>query len=83
MKKLRNASLDITYDCNFRCLHCYNSSGEHYNKRVELSDEELLRVGKEIAALEPDTLCLCGGETLLRKEMIYEICKSVKKIKKE
>ena len=28
-ERLKVVSLDITYKCNFRCRHCYNSSGEH------------------------------------------------------
>ena len=22
-------AIDLTYKCTFRCLHCFNSSGEH------------------------------------------------------
>ena len=39
-ERLKVVSLDITYKCNFRCRHCYNSSGEHNFNNKELSDIE-------------------------------------------
>lgn len=78
MKRLRTAALDLTYDCNFRCLHCFNSSGEHMGIREELHDHEKISVAEQLAALLPGTLCLCGGETMLKKDLIYEICKKIK-----
>ena len=33
-------SIDITYNCNFRCRHCFNRSGEHCFGERELTDEE-------------------------------------------
>ena len=35
-------AIDITNNCNLRCLHCYNSSGENDVLKQELSDEEIL-----------------------------------------
>ena len=35
-ERLKVVSLDITYKCNFRCRHCYNSSGEHNFNNKEL-----------------------------------------------
>ncbi len=42
---IRSASIDITNNCNFRCRHCFNFSGEHNRKNVENIEnyEELLR----------------------------------------
>lgn len=68
-------SLDITYKCNYRCLHCYNSSGEHRVNKEELSDEELLKVIEDIAAFHPKAVCLCGGEPLIRKQAVYSIAR--------
>ena len=31
-------SIDITYNCNFRCRHCFNRSGEHCFGERELTD---------------------------------------------
>lgn len=72
-ERLKVVSLDITYKCNFRCRHCYNSSGEHNFNNKELSDEEMIILAKEIAEYNPDSVCICGGETLLRKELVYEV----------
>lgn len=41
-------SVDITYDCNFRCLHCYNSSGEHNeDAKKQLSNDELFQLAED------------------------------------
>lgn len=75
---IRSAAVDITNKCNFRCLHCYNKSGEHINRESEMNDNEILKVMNEIIELQPDSICLCGGEPLLRVNLIYKICKLVK-----
>lgn len=59
--------LDVTSACNFRCLHCYNSSGVKNND--DLTNEELVDVAKQIAALHPESVCLCGGEPMLRQNL--------------
>jgi len=73
MKMIKSASIDITYDCNFRCLHCFNSSGEQGIKREYMTDEEIINTAETIIDMEPESLCLCGGETMLRKEVIYKV----------
>lgn len=37
-------ALDITNKCNYRCLHCYNASGENCVVDNELTDEEVLEL---------------------------------------
>ncbi|MCI1654153.1 MAG: radical SAM protein [Lachnospiraceae bacterium] len=65
-------SLDITNRCNLRCLHCYNSSGENCVMNNELSDKEVRKFVDSLLPMKLLNLCFCGGETLLRKELIYE-----------
>lgn len=65
-------SLDLTYKCNYRCLHCYNSSGTH-DYGIELSDEEVFDVIKEYISLRPRSFCICGGEPMMRKELLFKI----------
>jgi len=67
--------LDITTACNFKCLHCYNNSGK--KDTDEMTDEEITDVVKQIADMHPESVCLCGGETMLRSN-IYELIKILK-----
>ena len=73
MKTLKSASIDITYNCNFRCKHCFNSSGEHIRKTPEMSDEIIIGVSRELFDLGIESLCICGGEPMLRSALIYKI----------
>ena len=68
-------ALDITNKCNLRCLHCYNASGENRVMEHELSDDEVIKFVKDILPMKLLNFCFCGGETLLRKELI---CKCIK-----
>lgn len=55
-------SLDVTYRCNLRCVHCYNNSGER--ELCELGRDELIGTAWQIVELQPFNLCICGGEPL-------------------
>jgi MoaA/NifB/PqqE/SkfB family radical SAM enzyme len=68
-------SLDITNRCNFRCLHCYNRSGENPIVADELSDEELIAFAHDVATFHLYNFCFCGGEPLLRKDLICTMAK--------
>lgn len=35
-------AVDITNDCNYRCLHCYNASGENNTVNSKLTDTEII-----------------------------------------
>lgn len=61
----------ITRSCNYKCIHCFNESGpvESY----ELSNDELMNIANQICELKPVSVCLCGGETMLRESIIYEL----------
>lgn len=72
-------SLDITNRCNLRCKHCYNASGENYIAASdELTDLEVLKLATDIAAMKPMNFCFCGGEPLLRKDLLMEAAKILK-----
>ena len=71
------ASIDITDKCNLRCRHCFNNSGMR-DIGDELTRDELLRVAREILELDPIVICFCGGEPLLRKDIVYEVGSLIK-----
>jgi len=68
-------AFDITNRCNFRCIHCFNRSGENEIIKNELTDDEVISFIRDLAELKPLNLCFCGGEPLLREELIYECAK--------
>lgn len=78
MKRLEVFSLDITYECNFRCRHCFNSSGEQGRRKEELSDEQIIEIFDVVKEYNPDTICICGGETLLRKDLLLQLGRNMK-----
>ncbi len=65
------ACVDITDQCNYRCLHCYNNSGKASDDI--LTDVEILDVIKQVIEFKPTVICLCGGEPTLRRNYIQLI----------
>jgi len=61
--------IDITNKCMLKCLHCYNQSGSA--DKDELSDDEFKNAINQIISLKPQQVCFCGGEPLMRKELLY------------
>lgn len=51
---------DVTNRCNFRCLHCFNESGE-VDSSNELNDKEVEKLFDEIIEIKPYSICFCGG----------------------
>ncbi len=69
---------ELTYSCNFRCLTCYNCSGELQEQ--EMSTLEWKMALEKIASVNPKTqttVILTGGEPLLRKDF-FEIASHAK-----
>lgn len=77
-KRLHSIAIDITNLCNFRCRHCFNDSGEH-SREEELTDKEILALIEEICEFDTEAVCICGGETMLKKDLVYQIAKFIKK----
>lgn len=63
-------AFDITNHCNYRCLHCYNASGENSVIDNELSDAEIIEFIADVAKMKPSNFCFCGGEPLLRLPLL-------------
>lgn len=68
-------SFDVTSECNLRCIHCYNNSGNYHTKMEKRS---LIDIAKQIRDLKPYNVCLCGGEPLLQ-EYLFDIIDELKK----
>jgi MoaA/NifB/PqqE/SkfB family radical SAM enzyme len=71
-------AFDITNRCNLKCRHCYNRSAENALMKDELSDREVKRLVRDLAHLRPYNVCFCGGETLLRVDLL---CQSARELK--
>lgn len=69
-------SFDVTSLCNLECLHCFNNSSAVAGD--DLTDAEALSVAQQIAEFSPVTICICGGEPMLRKNL-FSIIECVSK----
>ncbi|MDP1510553.1 radical SAM protein [Paenibacillus sp. CMAA1739] len=78
LKGPHQIAFDITNKCNLRCLHCYNNSGDNIVSTNELSDSEVMDFIEDVGKMELFNFCFCGGETLLRKDLI---CKASSRLK--
>lgn len=56
-------ALVLTHACNFRCIYCFNGSGEP--DRTELSTDEFLDIIDQAAELDVLKCTLTGGEPFL------------------
>lgn len=64
--------LEVTQACNLDCAFCYNSSG---SIRDMLSDDELLRVTRELCDLAALEVVLTGGEVLTAPKRLKAVVK--------
>lgn len=60
--------LELTYRCNFRCVHCYNPT--HGGGRSEMTTEEWERTLDQLADLGCYLLIFTGGELFVRKDAV-------------
>lgn len=63
-----SGQIEITYRCNLDCVHCYCKGLE--DKNCELSTEEWKEVLDEIHKEGCLSLCLTGGDPLIRKDFL-------------
>jgi radical SAM protein with 4Fe4S-binding SPASM domain len=65
-----DASIDLTYRCNNKCVHCYCNLPERdvTAKSNELNTEEVKKLFDGLASLGTLWLLITGGEPLLRED---------------
>lgn len=68
------ACLEITYRCNFNCIHCFNCPSHD----KELSYGEIISVLDQLAEAGVIYLKLSGGEPLIRKDF-FDIARYARK----
>jgi len=64
---------DITYQCNFKCKHCYICDGKH---REDLPSNRLHEIIYELADCGVFYIDIGGGEPLLRKNDLIKLIKT-------
>ena len=66
---------DLTFDCNYRCKHCYLSC---HDAAGDLTTDEVVRILDELAAAGTLYLVWSGGEALLRPDF-FELAAEARK----
>ncbi|MFX0147342.1 MAG: radical SAM protein, partial [Candidatus Hodarchaeota archaeon] len=72
---------DLTWQCNLRCNHCYfiassnELSTDSARNRLELTDEQWLKIFKYHSNMGILSASLTGGEPTLRMDLIHEAVK--------
>jgi radical SAM protein with 4Fe4S-binding SPASM domain len=65
---IQKMHLELTYRCNFRCVHCYNAT--HLGGSSELLAEQWSSVLSQLAAMGCYFLTFTGGELFIRPDTI-------------
>jgi radical SAM protein with 4Fe4S-binding SPASM domain len=60
--------VELTYRCNFRCVHCYNTT--HVGGKSELTTAEWIRALEQLAGMGCYDLTFTGGEIFVRKDVL-------------
>lgn len=68
-----HVQIELTWRCNWRCVHCYQED----HKKENLTLERLRSLFEELATIGTMHIIITGGEPLLRED-IFEILKSVR-----
>ena len=72
-----SATVELTYGCNLRCVHCYNPT--HRVLPRELTTQEIASILPQIAGLGVLNLTFTGGEALTRPD-VFEIFGQAKRL---
>jgi len=69
------ATIELTYGCNLRCVHCYNPT---HKAKGELSTQEFYRIIDQLAQKGCFVISFTGGEMFTRRDT-FEILTYAKK----
>ena len=74
-------SWDVTNRCNFNCKHCLKRSHDnnYHSTYYELTEDECMILCDQIIEMKPNSMCICGGEPLLRKDLfaiLHKLCRA-------
>jgi len=70
-------NIDLTFQCNLRCIFCYSSSTNQHNKSSEMSTDEIFDIIDEFKKLNGAFVLFGGGEPFIRDDFL-EIFKYTK-----
>lgn len=70
-------AFDITSQCNFRCRHCFHRSNRQELVKDELGDRDVMRFVRDLAQMRPISVCLGGGEGLLRLDLVCRVAREL------
>ncbi|MCL6589371.1 MAG: radical SAM protein [Firmicutes bacterium] len=66
--------LELTYNCNQRCIHCYNQSGNENNDlSSSLTHEEWIKVCHQLGEIGIFQCVISGGEPTLLGDKLFEL----------
>ena len=63
---------EITWNCNLKCIHCYNNSGSKGMSITELGTEAAISLVNELSDVGVNKIIIGGGEPLIRYDL-FEI----------
>jgi len=67
------AMVELTYRCNFKCIHCYNTLRQKMSSsKFELSTSQIFHLIDQLVELGNFKVAFTGGEALLRRD-IFDI----------
>ncbi len=70
-----SVQLEITANCNHKCVHCYNHWKEETSSNDVLSEEDLIAIIKNLRESEVASLLITGGEPMLCPNLMIKALK--------
>ena len=80
---LRRIEIMTANDCNLDCKYCYAQGGCYGHRRARMTPESVMAYLNCLFDLKVDfidQIMFFGGEPLICKDVIYEVCKCIEKM---